>query len=226
MKLEQKQEARRLRCEQGLALNEIAALLQVSKSSVSLWVRDVVLSDEHLARLNARNPLYNRQLHSGHVNRERSRNRRLQYQEAGRRQAREGNLLHMAGCMLYWAEGTKQRNVLVFTNSDPDMVAFFLNFLRRCYSVADEEVTVTINCFDDCHSVKDIEEFWLQTLNVPGTCLRKATVNVHSCYSQKKRCGKLVYGTCRLAVCRTAIVQSIYGAIQEYGGFTIDKWAD
>lgn len=215
-----------MRREQGLALNEIAALLQVSKSSVSLWGRDVDLTDEHLARLNARNPLYNRQLHSGHVSRERSRGRRTQYQEAGRRRAREGDPLHMAGCMLYWAEGSKQRNVLIFTNSDSDMVAFFLSFLRRCYSVSDEEVTVTINCFDDCRSVEDIQKFWLQKLRLPGTCLRKATVNVHSCYSQKKRCGKLVYGTCRLAVCRTAIVQSIYGAIQEYGGFTMDKWLD
>lgn len=226
MKLEQQQKARRLRHEQGLAINEIAALLQVSKSSVSLWVRDVTLTDEHVARLNARNPLYNRQLHSGQCRRERSRSTRREHQEAGRRKARQSDPLHMAGCMLYWAEGSKQRNVLVFTNSDPDMVAFFLRFLRRCYAVNDKEITVTINCFDDCHSVEDIQGFWLQKLRLPGTCLRKATVNVHSCYSQKKRCGKLVYGTCRLAVCRTALVQSIYGAIQEYGGFTADKWLD
>lgn len=34
------------------------------------------------------------------------------------------------------------------------------------------------------------------------------------------------FGTCKLVVCDTAIVQSIYGAIQEYGGFERPGWLD
>ncbi len=57
-----------------------------------------------------------------------------------------------------------------------------------------------------------------------GPCLTKSTVNVYSKYSQKKRTNKLPYGTCRLSVHSTAIVQHIYGAIQEYAGFDRPEW--
>jgi hypothetical protein len=49
-------------------------------------------------------------------------------------------------------------------------------------------------------------------------------VNVYSKYSQRKRKGRLPYGTCRLVVCDTSVVQSIYGAIQEYAGFDRPEW--
>jgi hypothetical protein len=49
-------------------------------------------------------------------------------------------------------------------------------------------------------------------------------VNVYSKDSKKKRRNRLPYGTCRLGVNDTQIVQHIYGAIQEYGGFDREEW--
>ncbi len=71
---------------------------------------------------------------------------------------------------------------------------------------------------------REIEHFWLDTLSLPSTCLRKSTVNVYSKHSQKKRRNKLPYGTIRVCVHSTQIVQSIYGSIQEYGGFERPEW--
>jgi hypothetical protein len=51
-------------------------------------------------------------------------------------------------------------------------------------------------------------------------------VNVYSRYSQRKRLNRLPYGTCRIVVSRTAVTQSIYGAIQEYAGITREAWLD
>jgi hypothetical protein len=73
---------------------------------------------------------------------------------------------------------------------------------------------------------REIEQFWLDTLQLPPTALRKSIVNVYSKYSQKKRDNKLPYGTCRLVVHSTEIVQTIYGSIQEYGGFDRPEWLD
>lgn len=61
-------------------------------------------------------------------------------------------------------------------------------------------------------------------LGLPPACLRKSTVNRYSKYSQKKRRNKLPYGTCRLLAYDTTVVQHIYGAIQEYGGFDREEW--
>jgi len=128
-------------------------------------------------------------------------------------------------CMLYWAEGSRSRNAVVFTNSDPAMVRFMAAFLQRYYLVPDEAFTVTCNLFaDHIERQQQIEQFWLDTLGLPASCLRKSTVNVYSKHSKKKRCTKLPYGTVRVCVHSTQIVQSIYGSIQEYGGFERLEW--
>jgi hypothetical protein len=129
--------------------------------------------------------------------------------------------------MLFWAEGARSRNGVIFTNSDPQMVRFFVGFLRRCYGLPEHRFAVTCNLFaDHLQRQREIEDFWLRTLELPGSCLRKSIVNVYSKHSQKKRRNKLPFGTCRVAVHDTAVVQSIYGAIQEYAGFDRPEWLD
>jgi hypothetical protein len=127
--------------------------------------------------------------------------------------------------MLFWAEGAKARNEVSIVNSDPELVRFFARFLRRFYGVPDERFRVACNLFAD-HVVRqrEIEQFWLDTLELPRSCLRKSMVNIYSKYSERKRKGRLPYGTCKLVVCDTSIVQSIYGAIQEYAGFERPEW--
>ena len=94
------------------------------------------------------------------------------------------------------------------------MVAFFGRFLRTYYSVADEEFRVDCNLFaDHLARQQEIEQFWLDTLDLPRTCLRKSKVNVYSKHSKKKRQNRLPYGTVRVCVHSTQLVQSLYGAI-------------
>jgi len=129
--------------------------------------------------------------------------------------------------MLYWAEGAKGRNSALFVNSDPEMVRFFVGFLRTCFGVEDNSIRLDCNLFaDHIERQQEIEQFWLDTLELPPSCLRKSTVNVYSKYSKKLRKNRLPYGTIRVCVHSTEIVQSIYGAIQEYGGFERPEWLD
>jgi hypothetical protein len=43
-------------------------------------------------------------------------------------------------------------------------------------------------------------------------------------YSKRKRGNTLPYGTCHLAVNNVQIIQSVMGAIQEYGEFKNPDW--
>jgi hypothetical protein len=127
--------------------------------------------------------------------------------------------------MLYWAEGSKSRNAVQFVNSDPAVVAYFVEFVRRYFAVEDEAFRIDCNLFaDQIERQKEIEQFWLDALDLPARCLRKSTVNVYSKYSQKKRKNRLPYGTVRVCVHSTELVQQIYGAIQEYGEFDRPEW--
>jgi hypothetical protein len=199
----------------------------VAKSSVSLWVRDIELTPEQHAALAARNVAYNRQMSGTRKQAAHRRAERIEYQEQGRALARLGDPLLVGGCMLYWAEGARSRNSLRFTNSDPEMVRFFVRFLRGRFQIDAAAFSVTCNLFaDHLARPREIELFWLEVAGLPESCLRKSSVNVYSKYSQKKRRNKLPYGTCRISVCRTWLAQTIYGAIQEIGGFKRDSWLE
>jgi hypothetical protein len=129
--------------------------------------------------------------------------------------------------MLYWAEGAKARNTLKVINADPEVLVFFIGFLRAHFAVANDQFRVYCNLFaDHAERRREIEDFWLDRLRLPRSCLRKTIVNTYSKYSQKKRRNRLPYGTTALVVHSTRIVQTIYGSIQEYGSFDRPEWLD
>jgi transcriptional regulator with XRE-family HTH domain len=224
MKTEERERARELRA-QGHSVKEIERALGVSRSSVSLWVRDVPLGAEERRALAAR--VTEGRLQAAERKATAARSQRSEYQSHGRLLAHEGGPTYAAGCMLYWAEGAKQRCSVQMSNSDPALLAFFADFLREHFGVASESMKIHCNLFaDHLERQREIEDYWLTALGLPPSSLRKTIVNTYSKYSQKKRVNKLPYGTCKLVVHSTQIVQTIYGSIQEYGGFDRPEWLD
>jgi predicted transcriptional regulator len=225
LKTAERIKARSLREERGYSIKQIAALLRVSTSSVSLWVRDIELTHEQHKALRERNPAYNRQLNGRAIASANRRAERVAYQEQGRVLARRADMLHAAGCMLYWAEGARERNAVRFSNSDPEMVRMFVDFLRSYFQVADEHIRLTCHLYaDHIDRQREIERFWLDVTGLSQASLCRSIVNVYSKYSARKRVNMLPYGTCRVVVNKTSVVQSIYGAIQEYAGFERPAW--
>ena len=106
------------------------------------------------------------------------------------------------------------------------MVRLFVRFLRDCYGVPHEEIALTISCFlGNGLSRSQIESWWLRQLSLPETCLRPTITNRGSGAGSGDR-RVLLHGTARLVVHSTEIVQSIYGAIQEYGDCDRPEWLD
>jgi transposase-like protein len=227
VKTVERAEARRMRRDEGRSVKDIARLLDVARSSVSRWVRDIELTQDQHAALLARNPAYERQRNGSTALIERARLRRRGYQLRGRRRIRQSEPLYIAGCMLYWAEGDKARWTVALSNSDPEVIRLFARFLRECFGVPDERMRIYCHLFaDHVTRQREVEQFWLDVAGLPATCLRKSSVNRYSRSSQRKRINRLPYGTCKIVVHSTEIVQAIYGSIQEYGGFNRPEWLD
>jgi transcriptional regulator with XRE-family HTH domain len=181
VKTRERQLARQIREEEGASIKDIALRVGVSVSSVSTWVRDIELSEEQHSALRARNPAYNRQLSGQVIAASNRRAERLAYQQHGRRLARRADPLHVAGCMLYWAEGAKQRNQLHFSNSDPEMARLFVRFLLTYFDLRPEDIRITCQLFaDHLERQREIEQFWLAALRLPRASLRTSVVNVYS----------------------------------------------
>lgn len=126
--------ARQLRVE-GLNYNQITARLGVSKSSVSLWVRDLPtppgLSYEENRRRSAEGARRywdeERKVRQAHQANERI----AAAAEIGELTPRE---ILIAGAVAYWCEGAKskphrQQYCVAFMNSDPGLIRLFLRFL-------------------------------------------------------------------------------------------------
>ena len=215
----EQQEARRLRG-LGYTIPEIALELGVSKGSVSAWVRGVPLTEEQLAQIDAdKRAKLAAQNKGGQANREKFLKLREQYQADGRARAREMRPLHMMGCMLFWAEGTKTRNNLTFVNSDPAMILFWMRFLREEMGVEDEVIRVRAHVHHE-DQVKPAERYWLQLTGLPKSALRKTQIKKGS----DTRHNTLKHGVCSVRVQSTELVMHVFGAIQEYGGFENPDW--
>jgi hypothetical protein len=222
-------EARRLR-KAGEPFKRIAARLNVAVSTIHYWTSDIELTPEQAA-YNLRGPRGPQ--NPEHIARrmatwrKTNQDLRLAYQEEGRRHARQFDPLHMAGCMLYWAEGAKQRNTVKFVNSDAAMVRFFVRFMKECLDVSPSEFRVRLNLYtNNGLTLHEVEDFWLSALELPRTCLRGHTLDAYPTSSSGTK-RSLPYGTCTLTVARsTRLVQHIYGAIQEYAGFEEPRWLD
>jgi transcriptional regulator with XRE-family HTH domain len=218
--------ARQLRQEEGLSIIEIAEKIGVSKGSVSVWVRDIILSPEHEEALRWNNKRVDAQRAGSQANVIKHRVLRQQYQQEGRAKAREGNLLHLQGCMLHWAEGTKARSELKFANSDPEMLQVFIKFLREGMCIQEEKITFRVHCYTgNGLLLEEIEDYWLTLLSLRRYQIRKSIVNNQPISSQQKG-RKLIYGVGHLSVNGTRYIQHVYGAIQEYTGINKPEWLD
>jgi len=163
-KVQEQQEARVMRAA-GATLQDIATELGVSKSSVSLWVRDVEFTPSPRRYGAQRRP------HPAH--------------EAKLRQIQEFNAEGVdrigtfneqaflaAGVALYAGEGSKTEGEVRFANTDAAMVRFFCAWLRRFFVIDESSLRVRVYL----HQGLDLaaaESFWSEATAVPLTQFRR-----------------------------------------------------
>jgi len=226
MKQKEREQARILRKTNGESVSTIARLLGVSKGSVSLWVRDIPLNPKQKKRLlqNEKEGLSIGRLTASRKLRQTFLEQRKKFQEAGAKRVKKEDAFYIAGCVLYWAEGSKKRNDLVFTNTDSRMMRFFVDFLRKCFLVRNDQLRVSVQYHTHGGvSERKIRDYWMGVLDTPESCFRKfAQVHIRG-KKGKSRLG-INYGICRVSVHRTDVVQTIYGSIQGFAGFSEPEW--
>jgi len=139
--------ARKLRSK-GESVNIIAKQLGVSKSTVSYWVRDIILSIKQLEQLRGN------QLDGAEKGRLKGalkqKRRRLKLIETSKKNGLKsiGKLSRkeflVSGIALYWAEGTKKRQIIQIVNSDPNMIIFMIKWLKTFFDINHDDLVVRV----------------------------------------------------------------------------------
>jgi AraC-like DNA-binding protein len=164
-KLAERQQARQLR-RAGLPLAEIAARLGVSKSSVSLWVRDVAFEPlPRPVRGRRRAPNALQQRRQAEIERLLAEGRA----RIGRLSERE---FLVAGVALYAGEGSKRDGAVKFANTDPRMVAFYCAWLRRFFAIDEARLRVRLYLHEGLDLAAAVA-FWSDVTGIPPSQFQK-----------------------------------------------------
>ena len=115
------------------------------------------------------------------------------------------------GIALYWAEGSKASGAKVvdFANSDPDMIVYFMRFLRTRYSIDEKRLRVLLYCHSD-QDVQILIRFWSKVTGIPARQFSKPYVRKD--FRQGGR--KMNHGLIHVRYADKKLLSDILGRIQ------------
>ncbi|MFJ6528857.1 hypothetical protein ACIQMZ_26770 [Streptomyces longwoodensis] len=196
--------ARELRL-QGHTYDQIQRELGVSKSSISLWVRDLPKPERRrsteeasaIARRGWEARLRQREEERRHV-------KAAARQAVGKMTDRE---VFLTGVALYWAEGAKdkpyaRRERLHFINSDPNVIKFFLRWLDTL-GVDRERLRLRVSIHESA-DVTGAEQFWADAVGVERSALQKAILKKHKPRTVRKNTAENYRGCLIIYVLQSA----------------------
>lgn len=187
--------ARELRLK-GLTYDQIQVELGCSKSSISLWVRDLPKPER------THRPAGTDMARAQQGRKEAHERRKVEY-EATRRAAEDeiGALtdreLFILGIGLYWAEGGKTKPhqphpQISFVNSDAGMIRTFLAWLRLM-GVTDDRLRFTLQIHETADIAK-AEQYWIDVVGLDASHFCKTTLKRHTPLTNRKNVGDTYRG--------------------------------
>ncbi len=192
-----KSEAIKLR-KQGLSYNEIKKKINVSKSTLSLWLKAVSLKPEQ------RKLLYTKQVLILARGPQSQKERRLKEINKIIKEAEKEIQLPLSfeayrlmGAALYWAEGSKTVHFAI-TNSDPHFILFMVRWLRKVFGIVPRSLKAKLNIYPQ-QNESEIKQFWSQLTGIPLESFEKSFIKP---LNKKYKKNNLYYGTIRIRVPR------------------------
>ena len=194
---------------------EILQEIKVSKSSLSLWLRDVPLSEEDKARHMKRH-IAGVQPKAVTAMIEKYKKIREKEYSIGKKLALDSsNTLMVLGCGLYWAEGTKSRNIASLANTCPELAKKFFDFLVLCVEIPKESICIEFIYHGDEGNAppEESQVYWSNVFGVEREKV-KATKNRDKRPRTGRKKNRHLHGMALVSVYKTGFVSRLYGAME------------
>jgi transcriptional regulator with XRE-family HTH domain len=207
MKYMEKVKALKLR-KNGLSYKEILKKINVSKSTLSTWLREIELTKEQ------KNQLLNKMERTRYEIAKRKVADRIRRTntiiDEGKKEIEKykNNSFFLIGIALYWAEGAKNPVESVkFSNSDEKMIILMMGWFRKICKVSEKRFRIHIH-MHDLHCKKDILKHWAKITDVPLGQFYRSYIK-HTSLGQRKNI--LYNGTCSIIVNDKNLFRKIVG---------------
>jgi transcriptional regulator with XRE-family HTH domain len=167
----------------GWTYSEIARELEVSKASLSPWLRDVLVDAVALERLNVARDAGQKKGAAARRSMREAREAEIKSMaQAEMPRHLVGAELFMVGLALYWAEGAKAKPWnpsagVAFINSDPDVIRVFLAWLELL-GVERTELIFRVAIHRD-GDARAAERFWAEVVGISVSDLQRTTFKEH-----------------------------------------------
>jgi hypothetical protein len=196
----------------GKSYSQIRQELGVSKSTLSVWLREYPLSKEQIRLLShiseTRIEKYRQTM------RAKREKKLLNYYN----EAKETILplsereLFLGGLFLYWGEGGKtERGLISISNTDPGVLKFSLLWMMRALNIPKDKIQVFLHLYADM-VVEDEILFWSKSLVIPRNQFVKPYVKMSKRIDLDEK--GFGHGTCNLRVCDTMLKEKILMGIK------------
>ncbi len=185
-----------LYCDEKLSMREISEKLGVNIDTVVYFMRKNKIPRRSLKEANAL--LF--------------KNKKLSFKENNTLSFIEEQL-KLAGLILYWGEGYKtiKSHGIDFANSDPDMVAIFVKFLRVIYRVDEKRFRILLYCYAN-QDIKSLIRFWSKLTGIPKKQFSKPYVRKDF----KENGRKMKYGMVHIRYADKKLFLSIMESVEEF----------
>lgn len=159
----------------GISYRTISQECNTSKSNVSLWCKDIKLSDKQYKKLAGNRswvmtlgPKYN------HERREREINEII---ESAKNEVQDvsNQSFWIAGAVLYWAEGAKTSGLSI-TNSDPRVILFMIRWFENIFGINIKERARLHLHIHQGNDEEKIKKYWSQLTGIPLTSFCKSFI--------------------------------------------------
>jgi len=221
-----KQKARSLR-QRGWTLGEIGLKLNIPKNTISGWLKDIQLTrkqqnrikDKIIASAAIGRPLASKLMRDKI---EKWKNDiRTQVKHFGKLPSQNQEVGKLICGIMYLCEGSKypSSQAMTFSNSDPKVIAAFINLLKKYFHIREDKLRCRIMPRWD-QNINKLQRFWSKITKIPLRYFYKTKADGRTKGIKTMR--KNYMGICALTYCDTSLqfeLQAIGERIIESGAY-------
>lgn len=191
---------------QGLSYSEILREVPVAKSTLSLWLRSVNLSNPQKQRLTEKKLAG---MQRGWIAK---RNQRIDLTKKIKLNAKNEikNIskkeLWLVGIALYWAEGNKEKphNIsqgVAFSNSDPMMIRVFMKWLRKILKIPEDDIKYELYIHENSkNKTIDSIQYWSEITGTSQNKFKYVYLKRNKINTKRKNTNENYYGLLRIRI--------------------------
>lgn len=198
---------------QNLSYSQIKEELGVSKSTLSVWLKDYPLSLDRINELRAHSEKRIERFRET-MRKKRDGRLRLVYNKQAKELARfTEREVFIAGLFLYLGEGSKTSRVeTALANTNPLVIKFFVRWLKETCAVPEEKIKIRLHLYKDTN-IAEKTAYWQTVTKLPEQNFLTPHIKKSSSERINYR-GTFGHGTCNVLVRNVNVTEKILMSIK------------